>query len=78
MDDLLQGTLSSKVVPAALHASMAGSASACSLLSQAAAGLQRAQTGAPVQRYVPIQSASLLLDMPPGMQEHCHPTFCWQ
>ena len=50
MDNLLQGTLSSKVIPAALHASVAGSASACSLLSQAAAGLQRTQTGVPVRQ----------------------------
>ena len=72
MDTLLQGTLSSKVIPAALHASAAGSASACGLLSQAAAGLQGKQTGAA------IQSASLLLNMPPGTQVQCHPASCWQ
>ena len=55
MGSLLQGALSSKVIPAALHASVAGSASACSLLTQAAAGLQKTQTGAATQ------SASLLI-----------------
>lgn len=73
VDSLLQGALSSRVIPAALHASMVGSASACSLLSQAAAGLQRTQTGTLL-----IKSASLLLNMPLGTQHQCHPASCWQ